>query len=141
MALRTATYKSTSLGDYVVPVQEGNLDIGTKFNLPHSVKQLFESNNPSVRFMGNATTEIIMIFAKDVAQSPSQNTDMLMRTWYQSLRSTFFPTAGSETAGSLVITDSVTSETYANAYMMEMDAVRNIAGLLYVKALFLVKGS
>src|SRR3990167_614679 len=139
MSLRTATYNGQQLGDYMVPLNDGVLDRAVKLKFSNSVKPMLQSTNPSIRNVGNEFGEVAFVFCKDVEQNATYNTDEKMHDWLGGIISAIRPTIGSEAGASLVITDGVTSNTYANALIEELEVIQNTMGLMKVKAVFTVK--
>lgn len=140
MANRTATYNSTSLGDYLCPIKDGDLDTGDYIEFGLLIKPIFESSTPSTRYMGARTKRVTLRFAKDSAVSGSSyNTDEKLNRYFDSLASSFTPLVGSTTGASLVITDGSTSRTYANAMIEKMEKISNICGLMKVEVTFICR--
>lgn len=138
MAYRTATYNSVYLGDFLVPIKESDLDIGDLMEWGVQVKPIFESSTPSTRYSGPILHRKIIRFAKDSSISgPSYNTDQEMNKYFDSLRASFTTLIGSKDGASLVISDGVTTQTYAGCKITRLDKIKNYQGLAYFEAEFI----
>jgi len=140
MAYRTATYKSIDLGNFLVPVQPGVLDIATSFKQPHATKFLFEELAPSVRPLGNNLQEVTILFCKTPRIDSGVDTHEERRIWLANLWDSLRDTPGSEVGGTLVITDGSDTES-ETAYLQGMDIVENNNAHMIASATFLIKRS
>ena len=131
MATRTATYNSISLGDYLVPIKENELDIGDSIEWGIQISPIFDSTTAITRYSGPRLQQKIIRFAKELG------TDQLLNAYFDTLRSSLTPLIGSINGASLVITDGTTAQTYTHVKITKLDKIYNIQGLAYFEATFI----